>query len=257
MSSQRWFVKQIRLFEVLTPQQLRRLEQGASVRSFPAKATIYLPSDAPDYVYVLVEGRVRLCSYTLDGKQAISAIIDPGEIFGELALASPRRRYDDQAEAMLASQVASIPKADFEAVLAECGSLALRIVKLVGWRLERIERRLRTVMFRTNRDRLIFLLLDLVEKYGRPSSDGIQLDIRLSHQELASLIGSTRESVTISLGELQSEGLVRVGRQRMAILNVAALAKAVGEPSPAVADTASSPTGRMPNVATSVLSPDR
>ena len=80
-------------------------------------------------------------------------------------------------------------------------------------------------MFRSNRDRLLGLLRELLEQYGRQIIEGILIDIRLSHQDLASLIGMTRESVTIVLGELQNERLITIGRQRIVVLDPKRLAR--------------------------------
>jgi hypothetical protein len=84
---------------------------------------------------------------------------------------------------------------------------------MIGLRRHRIERRLKNLLFLPNRDRLVNLLLDLAEQFGAHDNDGIRLRIKLSHQELGNLIGSTRETVTVLLGQLRSEGSVEGGRR--------------------------------------------
>ena len=93
------------------------------------------------------------------------------------------------------------------------------------------------LLFHSNRERIIHLLLELVEKYGRPGEAGIELNIRLSHQEMAGIIGSTRETVTVVLGQLQSEGLIKIARRRISILNASKLAEEVNERPPAIVTT--------------------
>ena len=95
---------------------------------------------------------------------------------------------------------------------------------------------MKSLLFRSNRERLVHLLLELVEKYGRRTPEGIQVGIKLSHQELANVIGSTRETVTVLLGELQDEGSLMIRRRQILITNMSRLASAIDSPPPAIPD---------------------
>ena len=106
-------------------------------------------------------------------------------------------------------------------------NISLGITKLIGFRRLRIERRLKSLLFHSNRDRLVHLLLELAEQYGTQHADGVLLGIRLSHQDLASIIGSTRETVTVLLGKLQGEKKIKVGRRRIVITQPRELAESV------------------------------
>ncbi|MCA8998646.1 MAG: Crp/Fnr family transcriptional regulator [Planctomycetaceae bacterium] len=231
MAERLWSIQKSPLFEKLTTDELGELERHARQRKFPRNSTIYLPDDAADWVYVVVEGRVRLISITSDGKQAILGFFEPGDLFGELAVAGIDR-HDHFAEAALNSTIVSIPSSILSDVMERNGALSLAITRLIGWRRQRLERRLRNLLFHSNRERLLALLYDLMQQYGRPSDGGVLIDIRLSHQDLASLIGVTRESVTLLLGEFQSEGLLKTGRQKVVILSPDRLARAAGEKPP-------------------------
>jgi len=232
-----WYIKHCRLFDQLSSNQLSRLEQRASLRQFPKKTVIYLPHDAAEGVCLLVEGRVKLCSLTPDGKEAILALIEPGELFGEMSLVSDSSR-DEHAEAMLASTVVLIPGDEIINLMANSPQLALGVTKLIGWRRMRIERRLKTLLFRSNRDRVVHLLLDLAEQYGQSTGKGVLLSVNLSHQNLASIIGATRETATSILGELQLDGLLTVSRQRLLIRNIAGLARCVDAREPVLSTAA-------------------
>ena len=232
-----WCIQKCRLFEQLSEADLRFLEQRSRVRVFPENSSVYFPREAADTVMVLVEGRIRLYSITPDGKQAILALIEPGELFGELALIGTNIR-EEFAQAMGLSRVVAIPRDVMETVLLRNAGLSLAITKIVGLRQRRLERRLRNLLFRSNRDRLLALLCELMDQYGRRIPEGTLIDIKLSHQDLASLIGVTRESVTLALGELQLERLITVGRQRIVVLNEHKLALASGETMPSVKDDA-------------------
>ena len=119
-------------------------------------------------------------------------------------------------------------------VIRKYPEIVLGVTKLIGSRRQRVEKRLRNLLFRSNRERVIHLLLELCEKYGKITDVGIALNIRLSHQEMACIIGSTRETVTVVLGQLQKENFLRISRRRVIITELDRLAAEVNETAPAM-----------------------
>lgn len=207
-----WHLKSCDLLCRLPAEQLDRIESRSRSRSFPAKTPIYLPSEKADNMFLLVRGLVKVCHLTADGKESILAFVEPGELFGELAIFDSDLR-NEYVEAIEPSTVVMIPADVVKQLMTQCNDLALGISKMVGLRRHRIECRLSHLLFLSNRDRLIHLLLDLAEQFGIPDRQGIRLRIRLSHQELGNLIGSTRETITVLLGQLKAEGSVGGGRR--------------------------------------------
>ncbi len=237
-----WHVRNCSLFQRLTDAQLGTLEQHSRIRKFPKGSSIYLPTDRSDSAFLLAEGRVRMCSTTPEGKQSILAFVEPGELFGELAIVDNSER-EERAEAVQNSTVVLLPGNHLRQLMEDAPGLAMGVTKLIGLRRKRVERRLRSLLFRSNRERLTQLLVDLAEQYGTATTDGIELAIKLSHQDLASIIGATRETVTTVLGELQSEGLVRIQRQKLTLLDLRRLVAGVDNPgSPADAARTPRPT---------------
>ncbi|WP_417737465.1 Crp/Fnr family transcriptional regulator [Rosistilla oblonga] len=228
MAEQVWHLKSCELFANLATDQIRRLEMHSRVRSFTARSLVYLPYQAADSVFLLTRGMVKVCHSTPDGKQSTLAFIEPGELFGELALFDPSQR-DEFVEVVTAATVVMIPADQLIQLMSEANAFAVGITKLVGLRRQRIQRRLRNLLFQSNRDRLTHLLLELAEQFGVPAEQGVRLRIKLSHQELANLIGSTRESVTIVLGQLKAEGLIESGRRQIVLLRPQQMAESVGQ----------------------------
>lgn len=233
MPERLWYLKRCDLFRRLSDEDLRRLELRCRWRNFARGEPIYLPADQADGVLLLAEGRVRIGSYSDDGKQTILAFIEPGELFGELALVAPTSR-EEFAEAIGKSTVVLIPRDAFEELIEANAQVALGVTKLFGLRRQRIERRLKYLLFRSNRERLVHLLLELVEQYGQRTAAGVELAVKLSHQDLASIIGSTRETVTVVLGELQRDGLVTIGRQKVVLRDLGRLAAEINVAAPTV-----------------------
>jgi CRP/FNR family transcriptional regulator, cyclic AMP receptor protein len=234
MNEKIWVLKRCQLFELLTPEECRRLESGAEMRTFRRQEIIYFPTDPGQSVLVLSRGRVKIKSVTVSGKETILTFIEPGEVFGELALldAEPRREF---AEAVEEARVLAMPRGNLLWLMEHRPDVALHVTRLLGFRRRRIENRLRNLLFRSNRERIACLLLELLETYGRPADGGWEIRLRLSHQDLANLIGATRERVTVTLGQLQRAGLIAVSRRRLVVLDRARLtteAEGVAEPAP-------------------------
>lgn len=229
MAGQIWYLKSCRLFENCTPPQIARLEAASRAKSVVKGEPIYLPADDANSVLVLASGRVKICHLTSDGKQSILAFIEPGEIFGELAILNMGNR-EEYAEAVENSRVIAIPDETLRELMEEHANLCLGVTKIIGLRRRRIERRVKNLLYLPNRERIIHLLLELAEQYGHETGRGIELTIRLSHQDLASLVGSTRETVTVVLGAMQNEGLIELGRRKVILKAPDQLAHQVGVP---------------------------
>jgi CRP-like cAMP-binding protein len=167
---------------------------------------------------VLLEGRVKIQSTSPDGKETILGFIEAGEIFGELTLLDPERPYGDFAETTTTCLVAAISRDAFLHALSQSPETTFRLTKLVGLRRLRIENRVKGMLFRSSRDRVLLVLEELAEQYGQRNGRGTQIGLKLSHQDLASLAGVTRETVTLSLGELQRSRLVHVDKRTITLL---------------------------------------
>ena len=231
MTEKIWHLRRCNLFEQLTPEQISRLESRSRSRTFQRKNPIYLPGDHAQDVLLMAAGRAKICSLTEDGKQAIFGFIEPGELFGELVVVGVGER-ENYAEAVEKSTVIMIPGDALLELMEELPRLSIGITKLIGMRRRRIERRLKNLLFRSNRQRIVHLLLELVEQYGTRTPDGVLIRIKLSHQDLADIIGSTRETVTVVLGNLQREGYVVTSRRKIVVVNLERLAASVNETPP-------------------------
>ncbi|HWE36215.1 MAG TPA: Crp/Fnr family transcriptional regulator [Isosphaeraceae bacterium] len=240
-------LRQCSLFRRLTPEQLAAVGRRATLRAFRKGELIDLPGDPAPGAWVVADGRVKIKSITPEGKELILAFLGEGEVFGELALVDdgPRTEF---AEATVATRALALAREEPARLAEQVPGLALQVGRLLGLRRLRAESRLRNLMFRSNRRRVAGVLLELLEgrpgrqpqgppraarrggppraaRGPRPSRRPILVDrAPLSHQDLAGLVGSTRETVTIVLGRLQSEGLIRVRRRSILVLDRQGLA---------------------------------
>lgn len=249
MEATLWYLKRCHLFENLSPEQAERLDRHAVMRTFKKRSLVYGPSEPGQNVLILAKGLLKIKDITPEGKETILAFIEPGEIFGELALidGEPRQEY---AEAVVDSQVLVLTRESLQWLMEQRSDVTLSITRLMGLRRKRIENRLRNVLFLSSRERMVRILHELVQTHGERVDNYCEIRLSLSHQDLASLIGVTRETVTVVLGHLQSERIIKIRRRHISVLDCERLASECtgGAPVPAEPkvtepDHRNSPTG--------------
>jgi CRP/FNR family transcriptional regulator len=178
-----------------------------------------MPGDSSDQVYLLRSGRVKICKSTPEGKEWILTLVEPGEIFGELALTGEEARQDT-AEAVEDVVLATVRREHVLWLAGRKPTLALRLMKVVGDRRRQMETRVEWVLFAGVHRRLVELLIELAKRYGVPVPEGLALRVQLSQKEIAHLIGSTRETTSSTLNQLRKAGLIFIQRRRLIIRNL-------------------------------------
>ena len=159
-----------------------------------------------------------------DGRALTMAILEPGAVFGEMVLVG-QRMYDNYAEAIEDSVICELTAADVEAHLLSDPRIAVRISRLLAEQVVRLESRLADLALRPLNARTASMLLELAEA-APPSRFGLPPAVRLTHEQLAGLLGATREATSKAMGELAAEGLIRQGRGRIVVLGVRGLREA-------------------------------
>lgn len=219
-----WYIKNCGLFELLGDDTTDKLAGEGEIVEVKRNGQIYGEGEPGRSVYLIKTGGVKLISATGDGKEVALAYLGPMAVFGETALVD-RAPRDMRAIATDDSELLAFNADQVQSLMKAHPSLSLSITKLMGMRLRKIETRLQKLMFRTPRQRLAMLLLELGEDFGEPSgSKGTALKLRITHQEIASLIGVTRESVSYAMGELELEETIHTERRKIFITDRARLA---------------------------------
>ncbi len=222
--TQLWCVKRIDLFQELTGEELKQVDQMSEMLTFKRGQQIFFHGGPGGYVYCLKSGRVKISRLSQEGKELILDIVMPGEIFGEI-LVGGEAAEDTMAEAMEDTQICLIPRNRFEQLLRVHPNLSFHLIKLIGLRLRRIESRIEDLVFKDVQGRLATILLQLARDHGIRDSRGILLRPRLTQQQLASLIGASREVVNQTLAEFKRQGLIAIEGRRIIISDQEALAK--------------------------------
>lgn len=222
-----WYLEKIDLFSGLSADEMAWLDKATRMITLKRNQPVYLPEDPSDSVFFIKAGQVRICRVLEDGRQLTLALLGPGEMFGELEVIEESPR-DTSAEAVEDTFVCALPRPEFESLLTRRPDLARRLTKLIGFRLKRIESRIEDLIFRDVPVRLARLLLQLSNDLGVADSRGVLIRVKLTHQELANLIGSTRETVTTMLGDFKRSGLIAFAERRIIVCDPAALSRRAG-----------------------------
>jgi CRP/FNR family transcriptional regulator, global nitrogen regulator len=199
-------------------------------RRFAPKDTIFTPGDPDDQLYFLLSGAVRLYKIYGDYKEATTALLKNGGVFGKLNLVEGRWQ-DVFAEAVTEARVASVQKASLERVIKSNPEFALRLFSSLSERLRQSDEVIESLLHREVSTRLATLLMNLRERFGEDDQPGVLIGVRLTHQDLANMIASTREAVSKVMSEFQRDGVIETRNRRIVILDPGALAKQASGPS--------------------------
>jgi CRP/FNR family transcriptional regulator len=203
------------MFADMTDAEMRRLAERTVMRRYPRGAAIVRPEDPADTIYLVKEGRVKLCRYSPAGRVQILALLGRGDIFGEHGLAGADT--GTQCEALEDTLVCLLRWHHLEDLIRSNPGLALRVIKNLALRLRQAEEAIEDLAFRDVPGRLATLLARLADAYGEPHPDGQRLVLRFTHQDLASMIGATRETVTNVLTRFRDDGLVAIEERHIVV----------------------------------------
>ena len=201
------FVSALDLFHGVAQRDVRKITSLCTEKWISRGVTIFREGESADSLYVLRKGMVRLISLSDEGRETILHILKPDEVFGELLLSEEKRAFT--AIAAEDSLVTIISQESFVELLSAVPTVALNFIRLLSKRLATVERGLAEFSHTWSYHRLARVLLQLSEKYGQEVPGGTLIDVRLTHEDLANLIGTTRETVTTQLSKFTRMGLLK------------------------------------------------
>ena len=217
-------LKSVPLFSDLEKGELERFSQVAVPRSFPAGTRVFHEGDNSDACYIVKDGSFRVTREHSDGRAITLATLGPGEIFGELAMLDGDKR-SASAEALSDGELLALPAGDVRSLLARHPEIALKLVAGLVRRLRAANVRLSRQSFQTVPSRVAGILSQLSREAQDADGNGAgdEVTIKMNQPDLAQLAGTSRESVSRFLAELERAGVVRSGRGRVTVLEPAKL----------------------------------
>jgi len=188
------------------------------VESFERGKTIFFPGDPAERVYFLLKGAVKLSRVYEAGEEITVALLRENSVFGVLSLITGHRsdRFY-HAVAFTPVELLSVPIEQVEKALREDPELPIILLRGLSSRILQTEMMIETLAHRDMGSRLVSFLLILCRDFGVPSSSGITIDLKLSHQAIAEAIGSTRVTVTRLLGELRDQNMISIHKKKITV----------------------------------------
>jgi global nitrogen regulator NtcA len=194
------------------------------VETFDRGKTIFFPGDPAERVYFLKKGAVKLSRVYEAGEEITVALLRENSVFGVLSLITGNRsdRFY-HAVAFTPVELISAPIEQFEKALRDNSEMSWLMLKGLSSRILQTEMMVETLAHRDMGSRLVSFLLILCRDFGLPTTSGITIDLRLSHQAIAEAIGSTRVTVTRLLGDLKDNELISINKKKITVHNPIAL----------------------------------
>ena len=223
-------LSRVEILEPLSEEDLRGLLKRSLDTHLGTGETFFTPEDTSERLFILKKGRVRIFRQS-DARELTLAEIEPGTIFGEMALTAQRLR-GSYAQAMEPSILISMSRADLEHIIEENPQVGIRITHLLSERLASYEERMEDLTLKDIHARLASLILLLCEGEGVMTRTDIKIPHHYTHERLGTMIGANREAVTRAFARLQDEGAVELRRRLIHVSDIEALRRVAGRPSP-------------------------
>jgi CRP/FNR family cyclic AMP-dependent transcriptional regulator len=211
-------LREVDLFAGLSIAELKEISRTLPMQSCQVGGLITSPDDDSERLYIVKRGRVRLYRLTPDGKQLTLEILDKGRIVGRMGWLG-QQLTDVYAEAVEDALICSFTPAELQRLIDRFPSVGVNIIRYMSDRLAASEREREIMAFRSVQQRLAVRLLELVERFGRTEDGGMAIDARLTQQELADMIGTSRETLATTMSLLRERGLVEMHSQRVVVLD--------------------------------------
>lgn len=203
-------------FKGLSADQVAEINRLFRDQGYQADETIYYAGDPAERLYVVAAGKVKLIRHTSRGKDVLLDILTPGEFFGSLSTLGSDE-YPETAQAQTTSCILSIGSEQFRIILDSYPIVALQVLDTVSARLRESQEMVRQVSAHSVERRIAYTLLKLGEKFGVEQEMGLLIQAPLSRDDLAQMTGATTETTSRVISQFQRSGMIRSGRQWIAI----------------------------------------
>jgi len=207
-----WYLQNFNMLEGMSPGMMMELEKNTNMHSNVKKEIIYFPEEASNTIYFLKTGKIKIYRLSEDGKTTTLQLLGPGEIFGESAILG-QDTHDNIAEVIEDAVICAIDKRDFQDLMEKSPDLTLSVNKFIGWRLRKIQAHVEDLVFKSARQRITSFLHRYIKSFGREMVDGWMVRPFLTHQEIADLTATARQTVNQLLNELAEGGVVKYSRR--------------------------------------------
>lgn len=218
-----WYLKRVNIFSELSEENIRYIDRHSRMKTFKKGSLIYFSDSDTLHIFFLKKGKVKLYKTDNSGRDFVYAILTDREVFGSISpidLESP----NEFAQALEDTLTCVIEKNFFFSFIKDKPTVMLRLNKMLGLKIYELEMLLEELTFKPVQGRIVSLFLKLYEKFGADWDRLKMINIPLTHHDIASMVGATRESTTVALNRLKSHGLIESRKKRFFIKDMEKLA---------------------------------
>jgi len=219
-----WYLKRLDIFKGVNEAERQRLHDSMLMKNYDKKEYIYFSSESMDKVYIVKKGNVEIGYLDDSGRELAIDILGPGELFGAVHGTGFAGGY---ARAVDKALICTIDRREFEEFLEKMPKLSAKVLKLLGFKIHILENKLQNLVFKDVKTRICELLYNLYNKSGDKNTGLIR--VPLTHQDIANLVGSTRETASVYLSELKKEGVISYERKKITIRSLDSLKRYIHE----------------------------
>ncbi|MFC1485973.1 Crp/Fnr family transcriptional regulator [Candidatus Latescibacterota bacterium] len=211
-------LKQVPLFSSLQKDELETIIRFSTTRKYPKETMIFLEDEEGDTLFIILKGKVKVSNFSESGKEIILSILNAGDFFGEMSLLDGKPR-SASVTAIEDSELRLVHRNDFLSVIKKHPQIAFKLLGELSSRLRKADQLIDSLANLNVTGRIAGILLQLAEERGIQTNQGVLIQSRPTHQELANMVGATRETVTRVLKQLEVKKYVTMSGKDLCIVN--------------------------------------
>lgn len=220
-------IRSVPLFSTLTDDEFNLLAHIFVARAYRKNQVIFLEEETGNYMYLVLSGKVKVAKAGTGGKETILAIHRSGDFFGEMSLLDGKTA-PATVSAMEDSKIISVSGTDFHKYLLHNEKVMLQIIQVLCARLRQVWQT-QSLSSSTADARIRMGVYQLAKRHGIRDAHGTIIDLKITHQELAEMVGTSRETVTRVLTRLREQGIIEIDQRRITLLDAKALLESTEE----------------------------
>ena len=218
------FLKLVPLFSSLNDEELEAVNSLSFVRKYPKNNIIIVENEQGDTLYIILKGKVKVTKYSKNGEEIILSVLNKDDFFGDMSLLDGKPR-SATVISLEDSELILLKRKDFEYTIEKHPRIALKLLRELTSRLRKADEFIGNLVFLNVTGRIAGLLLELADEHGQKTPEGILIKSRPKHQELANMIGTTRETVTRVLKQLEMKNYISMNGKDITIPNAESFKK--------------------------------
>ncbi len=212
------FLRGVELLNGLSAEDLVRVAQTCQIVRIRRAELIFTESQPGACLYVVMSGRIKIFGSSTQGRFKTFAYLEPGDFFGEMSLIDEEVR-SASASALDDSVLIMLKSEDYRKLMLSRPAIALAVLKTMSTRLRKANREIEALSFNNVLGRIAQILLDLAERYGKKTDEGVQINMTLSHKELAEMAGTAREVISRVISRFKRMGCISFSENKLTVID--------------------------------------